>query len=255
MGANNFNFWLAGAPVGETRTGFAYWLGGAPVLSGADVEATVLFSGEVTKPRVKGKKILATLVPGGVAFDQQVPRFVLGPLCNHLVGANPDGGFLMSYGCGLLKADWKFTAAVTTPISSAHPFELEVDGLAGDGADAAAALAASAVFANWFANGIVEIGSGSSVQRRRVLASTAPSGGAVTLTLNQWFTTSPADNDPVVLYPQCDGRRVTCQAYHVTTNPEGRFDNDDEFGGHPFIPHGNPSAHDATDLTAAGGKK
>jgi hypothetical protein len=217
--------------------------------------AVVLITGEVTKPRVRGKKLTCTLVPGGVALDQQVPRFIIGPSCNHLIGANPDGTFLMSYGCGLLKADWKFTALVTTPISSAHPFTLELDTLAGDGTDAAAALAASSVFANYFANAVIELGSGSSVQRRRILTSTAPSGGAITVTLSQWFTTSPANNDPVVIYPQCDGRRVTCQAWHTTNNPEGKFDNDDAFGGHPFIPHGNPSGHEPTDLAGAGGKK
>lgn len=217
--------------------------------------ATVLFTGECTKPRVRGSKLLSTLVPGGVAFDQQLPRFLLGPSCNHLIGANPDGTFLMSHGCGLLKADWQFTALVTTPISSAHPFTLELDTLAGDGVDAIAALAGGQVFAQWFAGAILELGSGATVQRRRVLTSTAPSSGAITLTLDRWFTTAPANNDPVVLYPQCDGRRVTCQAWHTTTNPEGKFDNDDAFGGHPLIPHGNPSALDIGDLSAGGGKK
>jgi hypothetical protein len=249
MPAETFSHWLDGAPVLGARSAFAYWLDGALVVEGADLTATVIFTGEVTKPKVRGKKILATLVPGGVAFDQQVPRFLFGPLCNHLTGANPDGGYLMSYGCGLLKADWKFTASVTTPISSAYPFELNVDGLA------RVTGAAPAYFADWFANAVLEIGSGANVQRRRILSSTLPVAGAMTVTLNQWFTTSPADNAPVVIYPQCDGRWVTCQAYHAANNPEGRFANADAFGGHPFIPHGNPSAHDATDLSAAGGKK
>ncbi len=251
-----FGTWLDGAPVSGTGTTFAYWLDGAVVLSEAvSVEATVLFTGEVTNPRVRGKKLLATLVPGGVDFDQQVPRFLLGPLCNHLVGANPGGGFLMSYGCGLLKTAWGFTAEVVGPVSGDHPFELSLDTLTGVGASAAAALAAGAVFENWFAGAILEVGSGSGIQRRRVLTSTEPSGGALTVTLNQWFTTDPTVGAVVTLYPQCDGRRETCGAHDPDTNPEGKFDNDDAFGGHPFIPHGNPSAHDATDLTVAGGKK
>jgi hypothetical protein len=214
------------------------------------VNEEVIFTGTVTKPRVRGKKLLATLVPGGVAFDQQAPRFVLGPLCNHVIGSNADGGFLMSFGCGLLKTDWKFTANVTTPISAAHPFELNLDGLA------RVTGSAPTYFADWFANAILEWGTGANIQRRRVITSTTVTAGALTVTLDRWFTgAGPADNDAVVLYPQCDGRRETCKAYHVSTNPAGKFNNDDNFGGHPFIPQGNPSAYDQTSLSGAGGKK
>lgn len=248
--AETFASWLDGAPVSGSRTTFGFWLDGALVLSEAiTVEVSVVFTGNVTKPRVRGKKLLATLVPGGVAFDQQVPRFVLGASCNHAIGPNPDGSYLMSYGCGLLKADWKFTAAVTTPIASAYPFELNVDGLARD------VGATPTYFADWFANAVIEVGTGANIQRRRILSSTLPAAGAMTVTVDRWFTTTPADNDPVVIYPQCDGRLETCKAYHASTNPTGKFNNDDAFGGHPFIPHGNPSGHDATDLTAGGGKK
>lgn len=65
----------------------------------------------------------------------------------------------------------------------------------------------------------------------------------------------PEAGDAAVLYPGCDGRWETCGSHHATTNPDGRFDNRLNFGGHPFMPGAaNPSLVKVSE-SVGGGKK
>ena len=51
-----------------------------------------------------------------------------------------------------------------------------------------------------------------------------------------------------------DGRFETCQAWHATNNPSGKFGNRLNFGGHPFVPVANPSLVKVSEAVG-GGKK
>lgn len=215
----------------------------------------IVFTGDCAAPSRQGNKIIAKCKFGPALFETQLPRMVRGTMCNFLGGSNNDGSFLISAGCTLLKANWKFTALVEAPVSNAFPFALFVsDTLTGVGANAIAALSGGAIFANWFANGWVEWGAGANIQRRLIIGSTAL-GGGLTLTLHRYFSALPAIGDTVTLYPGCDGLFTTCKAYDAVTNPTGKFNNYVNFGGEPFTPIANPSTSGQPNLGTQGGKK
>jgi hypothetical protein len=213
--------------------------------------ATGLFCGDCTEVSRNGSKITANANFGKGLFETNLPRFVRGVMCNHIGGSNSDGSFLISAGCALLKADWKFTGLVGAPISSGFPFTLYLTALTAVGASGAAAT----LLANWFANGWVEWGAGAAVQRRLIVGSTVPASGAMVLTLHRYFSTPPNAGDSITIYPGCDGLFATCQAYDVSNNPTGRFNNKLNFGGEPFSPSANPSIVGQPNLNVQGGKK
>ncbi len=215
-----------------------------------------VFSGDAQQFSRKGNKLTIKCSFGPALFETQLPRLVRGTICNHLGGSNNDGSFLISAGCTLLKANWKFTGLVIGGISSAFPFTLNLGTLTGVGANAAAALAAAAVFNNWFANGWVEWGAGAAIQRRAIIGSTQPTlGNTIALTLHRYFNGLPNPNDLVTFYPGCDGLYTTCQAFNAGSNPTGKFNNYVNFGGEPFTPIANPSAAGQPNLNTQGGKK
>lgn len=199
----------------------------------------VIVIGEVVQPRVRGSRIDAKVVPGGTLWDQMLPRPWVQPGCNHA---------LFSVGCGLLKSDWQFTATVSDPGVAGYPFEFEISSLArttGPTPD---------YFADWFSGGWVEFGTGRQLCRRPILRSTNPVAGVLVITLSGDPLVFPSVSDAVVLYPGCDGRMESCKAFDGGTNPEGKFDNFLNFGGHPFVPVANPTLiKNATG--ASGGKK
>jgi hypothetical protein len=203
--------------------------------------ANVVFFGDATTPVRKGNKITLTCEFGPSLLNTFLPRLLKATTCSHVGGSNNDGSFLISAGCTLLKADWKFTAQVANPVSSAFPFTLNYSSFAGAGASATAALAANAVFLNFLAGGWVEWKSGANIQRRQIVGSTVPTVGAGSLTLHRWFSATPLNTDALVIYPGCDGLWTTCQAYNSGTNPTGKFNNKVNFGGEPFRPAINPS--------------
>lgn len=242
-----FDLWLAGRPVvplGEVGGTFSTWESGRPVLT-ADVPEyivtsdSVLFRGEIVRASIRGKVITARCQTGGAIFDRQIPRFRMQTGCNHT---------LFDTGCGLAKADWKFTATVADPGTPGFPFTFDLSGLA------RVSGAAPTFTDQWFAGGWIEFGSGTSWCRRPILRSTTVTAGALTVTLGADPLEFPEAGDAVVLYPGCDGRWETCGAYHATNNPAGRFNNRVNFGGHPFMPIANPSLVKVSE-SVGGGKK
>lgn len=216
--------------------------------------AATLFTGQITDVEIKGQLLTATAMPGGSRFDQDLPRLSQSAQC---------WATLFDAGCGLNAADWKVTAIAATPISSAWPYQLNIASITGAGGDADASLIAGAVFANWFAPGWVEWtpSSGGPTQRRAILGSTAPAAGALTLTLDRWFTGSPNAGDAITLYPGCDQLWTTCGAYNAAVTdslgrfgPTGKFANQVNFVGAPFRPPANPSVA-VRSATNSGGKK
>lgn len=190
------------------------------------VSERVLFSGETVEASVRGKVISATCRTGSVAFDQMVPRVRVQAGCNNT---------LIDVGCGLLRANWEFSATVDSPGSAGWPFTLSLSGLA-----RVTGPVPTYAF-DFFAGGWIQLGA----DRVAVRASTVAVGGSLILTLGRDPEPFPAGGETVVLYPGCDGRRETCLA---------RFGNYENFLGHPFIPVSNPSLIKLSSA-AAGGKK
>lgn len=217
----------------------------ADVNAGAAVNASVIFSGEVSRASVRGSRLMGRGLSAGTMFDRQVPRVLFQTGCNNS---------LYDAGCTQSKADWKFSAKMQNVGTPGYPFDFILNTLAGVGAKAIAALAVPAVFTNWFAGGWIEFGTGLNWNRRAILASSAVVAGVVTVTLDRDPTPFPAVNDNVALFPGCDGRMQTCKAYDAANNPDGKFNNYLNFLGHPFMPIANPSVLNYA-KAAGGGKK
>jgi hypothetical protein len=222
--------------------------------------AATMFTGDASAPSRDGNKIKIKCKMGPALLSSQLPIFLRGVQCSHLRGSNTSGLNLISAGCTgpdniMLKINWKATAQVAGPLSAGFPFALNLLSLAGVGANVAAALADNAVFANWFANGYVEWGAGANIQRRIIVGSTVPAGGALTLTLHRYFNGGPGIGDSVSLYPGCDGLYTTCRAFDTSLNPTGKFNNYQNFGGQPFTPISNPSMAGLKQFGVQGTKK
>lgn len=190
------------------------------------------WSGEVAGVSFDGPFVRASCVGPYSVFDRPVPRVVIQPACNHVVY---DGG------CGLAVADWTFTAAVNATVTSTQVV-LKVWARTGG-------LPTGWGFANYFALGHLTRGS----SRWLILASSSVSGGLVTLTLDRAATWTL--DDAVTVVPGCDGMPTTCQAYHATNNPRGKFNNFTKFLGFPFAPASNPSLTPEKRSDAPNGKK
>jgi hypothetical protein len=200
--------------------------------------AGVVFTGEVESVGLKGSRLNGKVSSGGSLFERMVPRFLMQLGCNH---------GLFRPGCGLAKADWKFTAVVTDPGVAGYPFEFEVGSLA------RMTGPTPVYFENWFAGGWMEFGSGTGWCRRAIMLSSEVVDGVVTVTLDRDPEPYPEADDAVVLYPGCDLRAATCKGYDAEANTGGKFDNYLNFGGHPHLPVGNPSL--ITRRASSGGKK
>jgi hypothetical protein len=190
----------------------------------------VAWSGEIVSASIKGKRLSAKATSLGSAFDRKAPRFYLQPGCNH---------GLFSVGCGLSKATFAHTATLTAVGTSGYPYTFTIGSIARAGG---AVLTAADVFAG----GWIEIGTGASLTRRAILASSAVSASACVLTLSGDPAPFPTNGTACVIYPGCDGRKETC----ATT-----FGNYLNFGGAPFVPTGNPSLFKLSSDAGSGGKK
>jgi len=191
--------------------------------------AVVAWSGEVGSAKVPGKRITARAISAGTAFDRKFPRFYLQPGCNHSI---------FTVGCGLDPAAWVHTATLVDVGPAGWPFIYSLNTLARAGGDVLTA-------ADAFAGGWLESGTGSSLQRIAILASTAVSLSSLQVTLSRDPSPLFTEGVTVRIYPGCDGKRATCIE---------RFNNYLNFGAHPFVPTGNPSLIKLSN-DAGGGKK
>jgi hypothetical protein len=238
--------WLHGAPVVETANGgdFSLWVSGSPLVGNGTPTVTVLsnaivFVGEISRATVRGRIITARCRTGGAVFDRQVPRFRMQTGCNHV---------LFDTGCGLVRTAWRFTATIADAGDPGFPFEFELEDLQ------RVSGPTPAYFEHWFAGGWAEFGSGATWCRRPILRSSTVTGGALTITLARDPLAFPEVGEEVSLFPGCDGRWETCGAHHGDTNPQGKFNNRLNFGGHPYMPIGNPSLVKVS-ASVGGGKK
>jgi len=180
---------------------------------------TSLFYGRVQSVQVEGRKLVAKCASILDSLSDRVPRFIIGPRCNH---------HLFSPGCGLNRASY----ADTVEVDSISGVQVVVSAVANN-------------TAGYFAFGWAEALTGADKEVRSILKSTASGGGVHTLWLNLPFkrvTTA----DQLVIYPGCDGLLATCNS---------KFTNTDNFGGHPFVPPNNLTLKALTIPSSGGGKK
>lgn len=190
---------------------------------GTVADATVVFTGEHDRVAISGLTVGMTARHWPALAGARCASFRIQPGCNHV---------LFRPGCDQDPADWEFSALVANPGLPGFPFTFALYGLTGP---------ESVTAADWFAGGWVQIGSDKISVRR----STAPSAGALTVTLARDPREFPVAGAHVTLFPGCDGRWETCRE---------KFDNGDNFGGHPFVPTSNPSLVKLSPAFA-GGKK
>ncbi|XOV69406.1 MAG: phage BR0599 family protein [Verrucomicrobiota bacterium] len=162
---------------------------------------TVLFQGRVLSVDVKGRIATAKCASFLDAFGAAVPHFFLQPRCNFRV-FEPNT-------CRIAQSAFEHAGSVVS-----------VDGTS----VVVSGQTIGGLPANWFAEGLFQSGTGPEFEQRTILASTAESGGSITLTLNHrlFYTSQGAD---CVVVPGCDGRPETCS---------GKFANFVNFGGHRY---------------------
>lgn len=205
--------------------------------SGNGSEPLQIFGGEVTKCPFEGPNFNASVAGMYSLFDRPALAYRVQKTCNATV---------FTPFCGLPIAAWTFTAE-TASVSGASltldTFTRE-DGLpSGFGS------------ANWFALGYVERTVGGQPQRYLILTSTALASGTITLTLDRAASPAPAVDDVWTVIPGCDGRAVTCKAYHATDNAAGKFNHFANFKGFDELPDKDPAFQPLKKSESAAGKK
>lgn len=201
----------------------------ATVNDGRVVDAKPVFTGEVVEAGIQGSIITARCRPGGGRWDASWPRMVRGPLCN---------ATLFHDGCHLRPEDWRWRGRIASPVDPAWPFVLNIQSLTAPAPD-------RVISSDGFAGGWAEWGSGPDLQRRPIVQSSAPTAGTLALKLGRWFSSNPLAGDAIAVLPGCDQQRSTCL---------NRFGNLMNFRGHPFIPAGNPTLVQRSDVTSRGKK-
>lgn len=166
--------------------------------------AVLIWSGEIFSAKSTGKRIEATAEQFGDLFERKFPRFLMQHDCNVT---------LFSTACGVVKA----TYAKSGTLTAASGTELTVTTAATDAA-------------NYFVRGEIWVGSGSTIERRMILAS-APGVGVQTITIDRPLLQA-ASGQSVQFWPGCDGQYATCSS---------KFSNASRFRGHPFMPEDNPA--------------
>jgi len=187
-----------------------------------------LFIGEVTSPSQVGPKLTALVTHKLSTFSANVPTMLVQPTCPYKLYSGP---------CGLVEADWRFSAVVVSYTPSAA--RLVVGSIS-------RALGLPAFDLGWFRFGKVYGGVGAGQWLRTIYESTAPFEGNLTLTLSFPIKNPPSVGEIVYLTPGCTGTVNEC---------ENKFANyPKNFGGSPFVPNGDPSFGEAP-KTAGTGKK
>lgn len=166
---------------------------------------TVIWSGEITEAQGNGKRIKAKGDVFGFVFERKFPRFLMQQDCNVT---------LFSTACGVNKT----TYTKTGTISAISGTELTI-------------ATASTNAEGWFARGDIWVGSGSTLERRMIVASTPAAGTGQTLTVDRPLAQNTTGAS-VQFWPGCNGQYSTCS---------GKFSNALRFRGHPFMPKDNPT--------------
>jgi len=185
--------------------------------------ATLRYMGEVSSCEYDGLQIKATVTSLGELLNRRFPRFYIQSTCNYQLFSGP---------CKLLADNWKI--------------ECQLDSSDDGQTIVLSGIPESGISENYFAAGWLVTGEGQNQQWRSILTSTASADGApITLTLNRPLNSYTVGQE-MVIYPGCDGSRETCR---------NKFNNYINFGGHAFVPNGNPTINALPTNSSGGGKK
>jgi uncharacterized phage protein (TIGR02218 family) len=185
---------------------------------------TLLFTGRVLRAPLRGKKQSAQCASILDVMGRKFPRVIIGLRCPHML-----------YDANTCKVNRSARAKAATLSLITSNNVIQVTGAALNG-----------IAANWFAEGHIETGSGSTFEVRKILQSTVISSTLQELALNAPFKMAQVGQAVTVL-DGCDGRYVTCR---------DKFANLANYGGFPFVPPTNPTIRGIpVNPTAGGGKK
>jgi len=184
---------------------------------------TTLFAGSVQSVDAKGKRLTAICVSLIDAFERKLPRHLFQTRCNYAV-------FEPST-CKLDPTSFKISATITA-IDSTDPTIVTVS----VGSDLAT---------HWFAEGTIDVGSGTTEELRSIKDSTRIDTAHQTLHLTRPLFLNTVGATLVAL-PGCDHRNVSCQT---------KFNNYVNFGGMPYMPMDNQIARIANVNPAPSSKK
>lgn len=198
---------------------------------------TTLFTGEITGGTADGPMLQLTAAGDNALFDRQFPKLLMQPGCNHQ---------LFDAGCTLVRADWTISATVYSIAGKT----LTLENFTRSGG-----LPSGFGFAHWFALGYVQRTISGLPVRQIIFDSAVIASSRIALTLGSVPTWTPVFGDAVTVIPHCDGLAATCQAYNVTTNPTGKFNNYAHFLGFPFMPDKNPAFTPMKKTDSSTGKK
>jgi len=190
-------------------------------------EATI-FTGYVTRCAIDGAFVNAEVKSTGNLMARRVPRILL---------QVSDNATLFDAANRLNIADWTFSARLTAVSGT----DLTFDTITWPGG------ALPTIGADYFALGYLARPTGTDFDRISIVASTAISGGSVTVTLARALSTTPSlPQTGWSLFPGYDGYIDTADT---------KFSNRTNFLGFPFVPATNPSIVPAKKEAASAGKK
>jgi uncharacterized phage protein (TIGR02218 family) len=210
------------------------------VVDSAGIGASVVqvFAGEVSKCPFDGPEFAAAASGLYSLFDRPAFPLRIQRTCNATV---------FSPLCGLVAADWTFTATVV----SATATTLTLGSFSRPGG-----LPAGFGFEHWFALGVAQRTVAGVPERHLIAGSTAIDGnGRIVLTLSRVIPGTVQAGDTWTVLPGCDGYPETCRAWHTTTNPKGKFNHFADFKGFPEMPDKDPAFQPLKKSDSAAGKK
>jgi hypothetical protein len=195
--------------------------------------ATTVFKGRLKVAKFDDSSIVIQMGGPTSLFDQMVPRPLVQLLCN---------ATLFDGKCGLLRANWTFSATMPHPPAPGAPFQYVVSALSWPQGPL------PALPAHYFAFGYIARTLADGTQQGMIiLDSTALAGGAMTLTLNGDLSPFPTGSEPWSIVPNCAGRyQEDCKA---------KFSNPSNFRGFPNMPLTDPSILPQITSTSSSSKK
>jgi uncharacterized phage protein (TIGR02218 family) len=192
--------------------------------SGTATSVSLIFTGRIINVSMNGALVNASCAGLFDFNNRRFPRHTIGPKCPFSV-FEPNT-------CRVDKGPYQKIGTLTL---GATPNQCTVT---------AASLAGVPV--NWFAGGLLTTGTGANVEQRTILASSAPSGNDVTLSLG-WPLILASNGQSTTLLPGCNGL--------IDGDCLTKYDNIINHGGHPHVPGRNLSIQAMETSNPRGNKK
>lgn len=184
---------------------------------GGSPETVVLFKGKVTNVAIEGVEALVNVLPESSVLQRTIPAQTCRNLCNHV---------LYDFRCKVAESQFRLDAEITA--ISSDGLTITVDGGSNvvpfTGLTLSAQLTSDVAFFN---GGSLERGT---LERRMIRESTDLGGNTADLVVLLPFTTISVGSS-FQLLAGCDHQFPTCR---------DKFDNEENYGGFPYVPRKNP---------------